>query len=1300
MIGPSTTSNDTCLRNHPFAGLWRRALTGGILLALASGTALADQGRGRHRQLYVVPAPGPVTIDGRLDEWDLSGQIEMFVLEATRSTQSAKFAVMHDDQALYIGGEVRDPSPMMNRHDPKVRPHRAWDADACQFRLLINPEAEYPVLESAFAYRGPNAAPDTRDDIVHLLMWHFTDDGSANLQMHYGMGYRTPREEWGRHGLVPYDLFDAAYRQWDDGRGYTFEYRIPWATLGAKRPLRGGDAVAGTVQVMWSRPDGLSTGGGRSWAYDIMRQPGFPFQSAACWGRLIFTEQGNIPQELVLEGVPRERPLPLEFAYELPDNGEATIQLVDEAGWIRRILVAQQDRLGGLNVERWDGMDNHGEAPGHGAAIPAGDYRWQGTINSQRLRAEYRFSVHNSGQPPYFTGDGKGGWGGDHGTPQDVAALADGMLICWSGAEHGCAIVKVDLDGRKQWGSSGRQMHPYFMASDGQRVYYSSGATVEMIAVADARPTTLPSGATTIEPPPGGDPETSRISGLAYGDGRLYVAYGRRNLIGVYDTQNASLLETWPLPAPGRLVPAADGRLLAISAGAIVERQPADGQWRTLIDAAQVDDPAGLARDADGTLYVANRGRRQTIGVFAADGTLRRSIGREGGRPAMGRYEPSGLYMAGGIALDARGRLWAAETTDAPKRVSVWEVDTGQNVAEYFGAASYFAYGHIDPARPDEIYAHNVLWEIDWKKYAAKPKTTIWRQTEPNMAPAPTVDAHGGGFRLTTASNGHQFGFGGTPHRRVMVYRRDGDLFRPFVGHVNPWADSYPALAELKDQLDRQWEAARVPNHQRPRELFWQDANDDGLVDAGEVAALGKEVGTILWLDQELTLWLSCGRRLKPRQIAADGRPLYDLAEAEETPLRGSLAGVGWTTFDDQGAAYTVNVTQSGTPGPGLTRWRPTGEVAWRHPDILRWRDAISLPSAGPGRLWSMTKPMGVAGDFLATQTYMGVNHLFRTDGMYVGAVLGGGPSGGLESRDDSRYDSQPEGQGGSFVKLNLAGKERYFIIHGGHGVKVWEVLGLDSLRDLPGGIYAHTPESVATAETAYASYRAGLAGGRAATLVRGREALAEAPPVGRRVEGDRGFKARLAYDDDHLYLHVEVEAPHGLVNSQADPQVVFRGGNLIDLQLATDPNADPERKTPAPGDLRLLVTRQEGKPFAVLYRPRVAGFEGDRIVLTSPTGKEPFDRIEVVDDVALDYAETDLGFAATVAVPLKTLGLKPVPGQELRFDLGYIFGNAHGNRTQRRAYLNNNSFSANVVDDIPNESRLEPAEWGTATVR
>ena len=50
-----------------------------------------------------------------------------------------------------------------------------------------------------------------------------------------------------------------------------------------------------------------------------------------------------------------------------------------------------------------------------------------------------------------------------------------------------------------------------------------------------------------------------------------------------------------------------------------------------------------------------------------------------------------------------------------------------------------------------------------------------------------------------------------------------------------------------------------------------------------------------------------------------------------------------------------------------------------------------------------------------------------------------------------------------------------------------------------------------------------------------------------------------------------------------------------------------------------------------------------------------------------------------------------------MKLDLGYLFGNATGSQVALRAYWVNNSFSANVTNDVPNESRLEPAEWGEA---
>jgi len=1224
------------------------------LLVNATAAHAEQGGLARHKRLFALPRPGPVEIDGKLDDWDLSSQIEMFVIEATRRTQSAKFALMYDDQALYVSGDVNDLTPMMNRHDPKIDPDKGWDADACQFRLVIDPKSGYPVLEDQFRYEGRNATKDSRDDIVHLTLWYFTDAKEANLQMHVGMSYRSPRQEWGPHGLVPHDKFEGQYLKRDDGSGYTFEYRIPWETLGAKKPLKADDSVAGVVQFNWSRPDGLHTCGGSAWAYDLMSGPGFPYQSCTCWGKVIFSKDGRLSKELTEEGLPPERPLPLEFTYELPQDSECTIQIFDKKNQSVRILVPQQQRQGGWNLERWDGADDQGKL------LPAGDYVWKGVYHKP-ISAKYRFSVHNSGNPPYPTDDGKGGWGGDHGTPQTVSALEDGMLLAWDVCEYGWGIIRTDLEGKKLWGSSHDATH---MATDGERIYVAGGQgfdktpVVQLLAVADSRPTRFANGVATIAAPPGGDDRSNQVTGLAYRDGILYVSYAKRNLVASFETVNGSWKASWEVSAPGRLAVRPDGSVAVISEGKV--EVIAEGKVIPWLE-SHLDEPMAITVAGDGKAYVANRGKLQNVSVFGADGKYLGRVGREGGRPAKGKYDRSGMYMAGGIALDKLGRLWVAETTDGPKRISVWDVQSGCNLKEFFGSSGYFAYGFIDPDKPDEIYAHHVLWEIDWKNYQVRPETTVWRKTQPNMMSPPSPEAYLGNVKIITAANGRQYMWGYVVDE-VVLLRRDGDLFKPFA-------------AMLQKGL-------------------WQDANDDQSVQPEEIANLNGVVEAkqgICWVNKDLSLLLANGKILSPQRVLENGQPIYDLAKAETTPWVGKLNG-GYFMPDPDGSVYNYDSRK----GPSLIKWSSQGEMLWNYPDIVGWHHALDLPVTKAGRLWGMTGPMGVAGDFLAHQTYFGVNHIFRRDGIYVGAVLRDGRLGGR-----GPDEGQPEGQGGQFVKLQTepGGPDRYFIIHGGQDSRVWEVPGLDTVKTLPGGVYHHADEMAAKATVARAAYEAAVAGTKRLILGRGRQALEKILSVGRTLEDDRGFEVRAACDADNLYLRYDVSSPNELVNSAKDPKLVFKGGNILDLQLAGDSGADPARKTPAPGDVRLLVTRQNGKPLAVLYRPKVKGFGGQPTVLASPTGQESFDAIEVVDTVGLEYRKTSAGFTATLTVPVKLLGVNLSPGQKLKMDLGYIFGNAEGTRAAKRLYLNNRGFSANVTDDIPNESRLEPSEWGTASI-
>jgi len=547
-------------------------------------------------------------------------------------------------------------------------------------------------------------------------------------------------------------------------------------------------------------------------------------------------------------------------------------------------------------------------------------------------------------------------------------AFDKGVLLAWGVAEYGWGLIRTNFKGRKQWGSKhGARL----LATDGKRIYFAGdrgfhrSAEVRMLDIKDSRPTRLANGVASFAAPPGGEGGENNPSGLTWHANRLYVSYGGRNLVAVYDTKNGKRRHTWKVPTPGRLAVRPNGALAVISGEKILSVNKGNvSEWLT----GHLDAPHGLAVGPDGTAYVANHGRLQNISVFNAQGKYRRSIGKKGGRPAMGKYDPSGMYMPGGITLDAKGRLWVAETTGSPKRFSVWNATSGKLVDEFFGGSNYFAYGHIDPARPDEIYGDNVIWGIDWKTYKTKPKLTIWRRTEPDMPPAPTTSAYssGGGFRLLTAENGRQFGYGGAPHRNVIVYMRDGDVFRPIAGEINPWGKQYKdckALEALRTEWDAVWDKQKLRKHRRPRMMFWQDKNDDSRMQADEFTVRKtkvrktnpKGIGSVIRMEEDLSLWLSCGRKLKPHKVTDDGKPVYDLADAEETPMMGKVRAHGWTFFGDDGAAYVLKHSK----GPSLVKWSPDGEMVWNYPGLLRWKDSLSLATVGPGRLWAMTRPMG-----------------------------------------------------------------------------------------------------------------------------------------------------------------------------------------------------------------------------------------------------------------------------------------------------------------------------------------------------
>lgn len=689
----------------------------------------------RHSKLYVVPAPGKVLIDGKLDDWDLSGQLFIYVVPETSQMQSAKFAAMYDRGALYLSAIVKDTTPMMNRHDPFVEPDRGWDADSCQFRIVLDPSIGYPVISSTWQ-------PKMINKLFHLTLWYFTDRQEPVLQIYKTMKYLPIREEW-KGGVVPKDKFSAVYLKGENE--YIFEYKIPWEIFDVKFEDIIGKTVAGVVQFCWSAPDGLKTAGGSAWAYDVMSGPGFPYQSTACWGRIIFSEKGNIPKELVEEGVLPEKPLPLTFTYNLPEDGEVTIQIFDKNGNHIKTILASAKREKGINIERWDGLDEKGNP------IIPGEYIWKGLYH-KGLKTKFLFSVHNSGNPPYKTDDNKGGWGGDHGVPQDVCSVENGMLLTWDICESGWGIIKVDLEGNKIWGIKSDAV---FIASDKKKRFFASGGHgwdrskgVRVFDLTNGKVLNFENGEPIAELP--GPQEKCNVSGIFYKNGTLYISYKQLNLIGINDAKTGKLLKKIEVESPGELVVDENENIFLISKNKILKIGK-EGEKSIFIE-KNIEEPAGIAIDNKGNIYVSNRGSLMNITVFDKNGKYLKSIGKKGGRPKIGRYKSDGVLYPKGIDIDEKGRLWVSESCDAPKRISVWDIKTSKLINEFFGAGGYSTWSYIDIEKPNELYCHNVIWKIDWKNNKYYPYSTIWRATEENMILEPSPGSYAGRFRCMFAN--------------------------------------------------------------------------------------------------------------------------------------------------------------------------------------------------------------------------------------------------------------------------------------------------------------------------------------------------------------------------------------------------------------------------------------------------------------------------------------------------------------------------------------------------------------------
>ncbi len=262
------------------------------------------------RGLHAVPAPGAVTIDGRLNDWDLSGATLMcYDVEALRDVYSATVSMMYDSQALYVALHWKDPQPLGNRHDPRFEAHKGWAGDCVQLRLRT-------------------------DQISHVTAWCYAPTMEPALQIEHGKSLTEP---FGGDAMV---LRRTAGWEMDrgaamgfvkdaDGRGYVQEMRLPWPLLTIGKPPVAGDTIRCGVELLWGESD---------WPvhrYADNLQAGaasreFFWTARDAWGDVVLEPRGGLKlpaPSWAAALAPEPQDGPVAIGYDLPRDARVTLAI-------------------------------------------------------------------------------------------------------------------------------------------------------------------------------------------------------------------------------------------------------------------------------------------------------------------------------------------------------------------------------------------------------------------------------------------------------------------------------------------------------------------------------------------------------------------------------------------------------------------------------------------------------------------------------------------------------------------------------------------------------------------------------------------------------------------------------------------------------------------------------------------------------------------------------------------------------------------------------------------------------------
>lgn len=1250
----------------------------------------------------------PPVIDGKLGDWDLSGNVSVWIADELADRQHCLVSFMYDDDNLYVSARMALMDHAL-RND--CRPlDKYWFGDNICLHYCTDRTMPYP-LPSKFDAKGePSPLYARNRKVGSVTLWRDTRNGKDWMLVLPGANFDC--------GTVTNPL-GSAVRVISEDKNAVIEARIPWRAMGVedgKNPFRAGEMMTTELDVHWyPGTDGYSAAA----IYRI--DPGtFSFRRQETWGRLHFSPTGNLKQgksvyEIAAEA--RERSLArqasgaAEISFDIPERGYVSVLIRDEKGGVLKELMGGEEKLPGKVRACWDGRDAYGFPCATGTV-----YRWEAYMNAG-VGAEWFGTVGTDGTPPYETPNGKGGWGADHGPAIAAAADDTGRYFIWYTNESGRGIVKTDFNGNILWRSApfvcggfgdftcgvatggnlyvifdglGRNKAKCVVRIDASTGDFQPFANCNTIQLGfSKKPVKLPKGCFL-------GPYRMTTAGIATDGKRLFVSDFIGGRIVVHDIATGKRLAEWPCSGVRGLTWHQGGLYAAVVAGRIERFDGETGGASTYL-ADGLSAPYGLAFDSNGNLHVSDWGDSHQIKTFSGDRRLMRALGRKGGRTFLGKYDPTSFSFPAAIACDKNDMLIVPEMA-TPKVFSLISAATGATARRLFGYTSYSPSNLPDIDDPLLQY------------YSISGPESFARARVPDGGgighPEASWDFRNAGWdefgcvfntmtmgEVVRGKNGLKYlvpdGEGGMPtevnvrHPRTIC-RIDGDRMVPVVSFSLAEPDSTP-----RTKLN----ALRV----------WADADGDGRVQEREVRLLDAINGRrFVWAVRSgslmmdarghvyLTTMQNALVEIPANGFDASGVPRLDVSAAriavpEIVPGQSFLycswrsGAVGWRR-DSKGNFYSIvfyprdygseSLTRRMKTGMGhtsryttveFTKYAPDGRVLWQ-----AGRKATAAPKQGEiMHPWCMA---GLIGDeYVVMASEWGAFWLYTHDGFYAGQLF---DSPGLPGR------GIPYRFGGE----DFSGHIRYFpdrdevwAYNAGHTYRVdgFRNGRIHGERRFSGTVHL---ERVKPLEDSASSVREAVSG----------KTMSFA--------GDQA-RVRITRRDDHLECLFDVKDATPLVNVARSSDRIFKGGDAVGIELG------PREGKGLEGCVRILAAKINGRMRVVGMKPFTRGTKSVHSYSTPSGGEASFEWIgEVPDaDAVSELWKDGDGYRLRFKVPYKLLEFD-VLDRPCAMDAEVLFSGEGGRGlgVERRAYLFHPvDVKTTMTDDTPTEARLYREGWG-----